>query len=199
MVNDPDKRHRRSIRLQGYDYSQAGAYFVTMCAQDRGCLFGDIIDGKMALNDPGRIVERCWKDIPAHFRHVESDEFMVMPNHVHGIIVLMDSPVGATHASPLPMTGRIQNPRGPRCRSLASIVGSFKSAVAKRINEMRDTPGASVWQRNYYEHIIRDDGSMNRIREYIANNPVQWELDRENPNVGPGLKSAPTGNEPWRL
>lgn len=94
-VFDPDKHHRRSIRLPGYDYSRAGAYFVTICAQDRACLFGDIADGVMRLNDAGRVVERCWHEIPIHFPHVELDEFVIMPNHVHGIIVIVENHVGA--------------------------------------------------------------------------------------------------------
>lgn len=169
--------NRRSIRLKGYDYSQAGAYFVTICTQDRVYLFGEVVDGEMRLNEWGEIVRQCWFDIPAHFPKAALDEFVVMPNHIHGIIVLVDSPVGATHASPLPT-----QPRGPQRQSIASIVGSYKSAVAKRINQQRGTPGAPVWQRNYYEHIIRNDESLNRIRQYIAENPLRWEVDRENPH-----------------
>ena len=105
-----------------------------------------------------------------------------MPNHVHGIIVIMAThDVGATHASPLQNDDTPTQPRGPQRQSVASIVGSFKSAATNRINEHRGTPGAPVWQRNYFEHIIRDDESLNRIREYILNNPLQWALDRENP------------------
>lgn len=196
MTYDPEHHHRRSIRLKGYDYSQPGAYFVTICTQNRACLFGDVVDGKMRLNDIGRIVEQCWYHIPVHFAHVQLDAFMVMPNHVHGIIVLVDSGnVGATHASPLPT-----RPRGPQRKSIASIVGSFKSTVTKRINDYRGTPGLPVWQRNYYEHIIRDEQSLIRIREYIANNPFQWALDRENPSVLAGAKNVSPlqKDEPWR-
>lgn len=186
----------RSIRLKGYDYARPGAYFVTICTQNRVCLFGDVVNGKMRLNDTGDIVRQCWLDMPAHCSTAVLDEFVVMPNHIHGVIVLGDAPVGATHASPLPT-----RPRGPRRQSIASIVGSFKSAVTKRLNERRGTPGASVWQRNYYEHIIRDDAAWQRIREYIANNPLQWALDRENPNVvGAGPEPSPSmGTEPWHV
>ena len=200
MIFDPETHHRRSIRLQGYDYSGAGAYFVTICTQNRLCVFGEIAKGQMRLNDMGRVVQTVWNDIPKHFPNVELDSFIVMPDHVHGIIVLVGAThivgmapvgttsvgathVGATHASPL-LQQRVPNPRGPGCRSIASIVGSFKSAATKRINEMRGMPGGKLWQRNYYEHIIRNDESLHRIREYIANNPLQWELDRENPNIG---------------
>jgi len=178
------KNHRRSIRLKGYDYTQAGAYFVTICTKDRACLFGDVADGVMRLNQMRHIVRQCWLAIPDHFPHVLLDEFVVMPNHVHGILVIMPThDVGATHASPLQNDDTPTRPRGPQPRSVASIVGSFKSAAAKRINEHRGTPGAPIWQRNYYEHIIRDDESLNRIRQYIAENPLHWYLDRENPNA----------------
>jgi putative transposase len=178
------KNHRRSIRLKGYDYTQAGAYFVTICTKDRACLFGDVADGVMRLNQMGHIVRQCWLAIPNHVPHVLLDEFVVMPNHVHGIIVIMPThDVGATYASPLQNDDTPTRPRGPQPRSVASIVGSFKSAAAKRINEQRGTPGAPIWQRNYYEHIIRDDESLNLIRNYIADNPLRWQIDAENPNT----------------
>jgi len=175
--------NRRSIRLRGYDYTYPGAYFVTLCTLGRACLFGDVVDGKMRLNAAGRIVRQCWQQIPTHFPNAALDDFVVMPNHVHGIIVLTDTNVvGATHASPQPHENASPaRPHGPQRRSVASIVGSFKSAVARRINALRDTPGASFWQRNYYEHIIRDDESLNRIRQYILDNPMRWAMDRENP------------------
>ena len=197
MTGGPD-RHRRSLRLKDYDYAQAGAYFVTICTQDRACLFGAIVDGAMQLSDAGSTVEQCWSQIPEHFRDVVLDEFVVMPNHVHGILVINPAvpavpavpvvpvvpAVGATHASPLR--------NGPRPGSLGAIVGSFKSAVTRRINQTCHSLGATVWQRNYYEHIIRDEASLHGIREYIANNPLQWALDRENPTneTGRGIVGA---------
>jgi len=189
-----EKHRRRSIRLSGYDYSQPGAYFVTICTLNRACLFGDIVNGVMQLNPIGRMVQECWRAIPQHFPHVVLDAFVVMPNHVHGILVIVEKTnagaahsagamrsVGATHASPLQNDNTPTRPRGPKRQSIASIVGSFKSAVTKCINEYRGTPGAPVWQRNYYEHIIRTEESLNRIREYILQNPLRWHLDRENP------------------
>ncbi len=175
MINHSnDSRHRRSIRLQGYDYSQAGAYFVTVCTQNKTCLFGEIVDDEMRLNEMGSTAERCWRAIPKHFHHATLDMFVIMPNHIHGIVLLDD--VGARHAVPLrPRFG--QSVPG----SLSTLMRSYKSAVSKEINAMRNTPGAAVWQRNYYEHIIRDESSLARIREYIENNPLQWALDRENP------------------
>lgn len=172
---------RRSIRLKGHDYSQPGAYFVTVCTQDRACLFGEVTDGEMRLNPAGQLVESGWCAIPDHFPLARLDSFVVMPNHVHGIIVL--SNVRATHASPPRHPVLPGRPRGPQRHSIGAIVGSFKSAVTKNINASRGTPGAPVWQRNYYEHVVRDEGSLNRIRQYILDNPAQWAMDRDNPLV----------------
>lgn len=202
-----ERHHRRSIRLRGYDYAQAGAYFVTLCTQDRACLFGDVVDGAMRLTDAGAIVDDVWRAIPDHFPGVRVDEYVIMPNHVHGVLVFnvdVDDAtvVGATHASPLPGTHadtvvggdddapdvpamctpiESARPRGPSRRSLGAVVGTFKSAATKRINEHRGTPGASVWQRNYYEHIVRHEEDLVRIRQYIRDKPAQWAFDRESP------------------
>jgi len=198
--------HRRSIRLKGYDYRQAGMYFFTICTKDRAYLFGEVVDGEMRLNEMGEIVRHCWLTIPEHFPHALLDEFMVMPNHVHGIILLTDPDVGrsknvgATHASPLPTNVSSTQPRGPHRQSIASIVGSFKSAATKRINEHRNMPGFPVWQRNYYEHIIRNEESLTQIRQYILNNPGQWEFDRENPNAPlANSHSRLQKEEPWHV
>ncbi|GBD27454.1 hypothetical protein HRbin30_02801 [bacterium HR30] len=185
---------RRSIRLKGYDYSQDGAYFVTIVTQDRACLFGQVVDGEMRLNELGTIVWATWHDLPRHYPNVDLDAFVVMPNHVHGIIVL--TPVGAgfkpapTNAAgfkpaPTNATGFKPAPTAGRVHGLTEMVRAFKTFSARRINERRGTPGVRVWQRNYYEHIIRNDESLNRIREYIANNLLQWALDRENPDAAP--------------
>ncbi|MDF9392115.1 MULTISPECIES: transposase [Methylococcus] len=172
-------RQRRSIRLKDYDYSQAGAYFVTMCTQNRACLFGDVIDGAMRVNDAGRMVQTVWDELPLHYVGVELDTFVVMPNHVHGIIVL----VGAGPRA-CPKSGRPQG--AAPTLSLPDVVHRFKTLTTKRYTDGVKTGGwppfhGRVWQRNYYEHIIRDEVSLHRIREYIANNPQQWALDRENP------------------
>ncbi len=183
MTYDPDKHHRRSIRLKGYDYTHVGAYFVTLCTQNHECLFGEVVDGEMQLNAYGRIVQACWDEIPIHFPNVELDAFVIMPNHIHGIIVLAERPniVGARHAVPLRNVERFGDPiQG----SMPTIIRSFKSAATKRINEMRSAPGTPVWQRNYYEHIIRDEETLNLIRQYIVDNPLNWALDRENSLYG---------------
>jgi REP element-mobilizing transposase RayT len=167
---------RRSIRLPEYDYSGPGLYFVTICTDGRRCLFGEIVGQRMTLNESGRLVESCWREIPDHFSHIDLDDFVVMPNHLHGIVGIAE-PVGATHGSP-PGTAR-----GPTHRSLGAIIGTFKTAVAQRINRLRRTTGVSVWQRNYYEHIIRNERALDAIRQYIAENPRRWGEDGENPDV----------------
>jgi putative transposase len=165
-----NERHRRSIRLQGADY-QAGAYFVTICTHERQCLFGTITSEVMSLNTWGTIVSECFQAIPTHFSQVRVDAFVVMPNHVHGMIVIHES-IRAQHAAPL-------HPSSPHVvsGSLGAIVRSFKSATTKRINLLRETPGAVLWQRNYHEHIIRDQTDENRIRGYIVANPQLWKQD----------------------
>ncbi|HEX9665619.1 MAG TPA: transposase [Thermodesulfobacteriota bacterium] len=167
---------RRSIRLKDYDYSQPGAYFITICTKDRMCLFGKDLDGELRINNYGKIVLGFWNDLDHLYSNVRTDAFVVMPNHVHGIIMIEES-VGAIHELPL----QNRNDKMKRRQMLIpKMVGRFKMKSSKRINAVRDTPNMSVWQRNYHEHIIRDEGSLKRIREYIKNNPLTWNLDREN-------------------
>lgn len=165
MPYDPARHHRRSIRLRGYDYTVQGAYYVTICIHGRQCLLGDVVGGAVRLSDYGRIVTACWDAIPDHFSGVELDAFVVMPDHVHGIVVIATDP-------PAPATGG--QPTGPPKRSLGAIVGSFKAAAARQINQLRGTAGAPFWQRNYYEHIVRDSADLDRIRAYIECNPARW-------------------------
>lgn len=180
MRFDPDRHHRRSVRLKYYNYAQAGAYFVTVCTHERECVFGNVVDGEMRLNEYGKTTTVCWEEIPNHFAGVELDAFVVMPNHVHGVVVIANDrqqPPNsrATHASPL------RKPRGPQRKSIGAIIGAFKSASTKRVNEMRQAPGMFLWQRDYYEHVIRDENEWNRVREYIAANPARWAEDVNNP------------------
>ncbi|SFV34330.1 transposase [Thermoflavifilum thermophilum] len=178
IIQNNNIHHRRSIRLRGYDYSSAGAYFITICTHNRECLFGDIVDGKMRLNEWGEIAQQCWLQIPNHFTNTSLDEFMIMPNHMHGIITINGNTVGAIHELPLQNELPLHSdPYQLRKMLLPKIIGYFKMNVAKQINEHRQTPGQPMWQRNYYEHIIRDDDDLNRIREYIINNPLKWESD----------------------
>ena len=177
MTHDLKKHRRRSIRLKDYDYSQSGAYFITICTHNKEILFGEILDGEMQLNEWGNVVEDCWDEVPRHFKNVELDAFIVMPNHVHGIIIITnDIHVGA--GLPRPYNKNIS---GGVKHTLGQIVAYFKYQSSKRINSIRGTSGMPVWQRNYYEHIIRNERDLDEIRQYIINNPLKWELDTENP------------------
>ncbi len=175
---------------------------VTICTHARAPLFGRVVDGEMVLNAYGTIVREEWFRSAEIRAEIElfPDEFVVMPNHIHGIvwIVTTDDMVGATGRSPLQRAhGHAPlPPHGPAPRSLGSFIAGFKSAVTKRINARRGTPGACVWQRNYYEHIIRNDGALNAIRRYIIDNPLRWHLDRYNPDAtGPD----PQARDLWRM
>ena len=182
MTYDPEKHHRRSIRLRGYDYAQAGAYFVTICTQNRECMFGDVVEGQIALADPGRMVESAWRDLPEHYPGVALDEFVVMPNHLHGIIILVG-------AGPRACPDKPRQPQGVApTLSLPDVVHRFKSLTTARYRrEVRECgwqPFADrLWQRNYYEHVVRDAGELDRVRQYIAENPLRWDHDPENPAV----------------
>jgi REP element-mobilizing transposase RayT len=173
-------KNRRSIRLKEYDYSQSGAYFVTICTHNKECLFGEIVDGKMILNDAGKIVQTVWYEISEHVDHVELDQFVIMPNHIHGIIVLHDGCRDTACCAPtVERFGKLIT------GSLPTIIRSFKSAITKRINELHETPGQKIWQRNYYERVIRNENELNQVRQYIVDNPAKWDSDEENPNAKP--------------
>jgi REP element-mobilizing transposase RayT len=180
-----DRPPRRSIRLQDYDYTQQGAYFVTICTYHRDCWFGEIVGGGVILTQIGAIADECWQTIPDHFPGVELDAYIVMPNHLHGIVIITqrDLNVGATHGSPLRAANNppLQPAKGLQPGSLGAIIGQFKSSVSRRLKAVPDAP-IPLWQRNYYEHIIRDEDDLNRIRAYIENNASTWETDHENPN-----------------
>ncbi|MBL7072454.1 MAG: transposase [Candidatus Omnitrophica bacterium] len=170
---------RKSIRLKDYDYAQTGGYDVSICAHGDKCIFGVVKNGEMFLSDCGKIVDKCWNEIPEHFPHVELDEHIVMPNHMHGIIVIGgendDNNVGA--GFPRPDNETAGKGRGNRAPTLGQIVAYFKYGSTKQINAMRNTPGARLWQRNFYEHVIRNEPDLNRVREYIVYNPAKWEED----------------------
>ncbi len=161
MKYDPAVYHRRSIRLSGYDYSKPGMYFITICTQHRKCLFGTISDGKCRLNDAGGMVETVWNEIPFYYPGINIDEFVAMPNHIHGIVVISA------------VTGM----------SLPDVVHRFKTMTTKKYadgvkqSNWPPFPG-KLWQRNYWEHIIRDELDLNHIRDYIRNNPARWESDK---------------------
>ena len=197
MKYNPKKHHRRSIRLKGYDYSQAGLYFITICVQNRKCLFSDITNGKIKLNDAGRMVENQWLALPQRFTNIHLHEYVVMPNHFHAILEIV---VGATLvvapnipiAPNNPITQIKKGQQGlaptnnPNKKTVGNMVGAFQSiATVEYIRGVKNHNwerfDKKLWQRNYWEHIIRNDTECNRIANYIINNPRKWDNDKFNP------------------
>ena len=195
--NAQDKHHRRSIRLQGYDYSQPGAYYVTIVTWHREFLFGEVVNGEMQLNKYGKIVQQEWLELPKRLQYIELGAFIIMPNHAHGIFRPI---VGATRQDltetradktvlPLVFTEGTDGsplPRGPKPSSLGAIIAQFKSRVTKRLWKIPSLKGTPIWQRNYYEHIIRNERDLQNKTDYIEANPMLWDEDDENPlNIKP--------------
>jgi REP element-mobilizing transposase RayT len=172
---------RRSIRLKNYDYNQPGAYFITICVQNRECLFGDIQDGTVQLNTFGQIVNQLWCQLPAHFPDVEIDAAVIMPNHFHGIIVITRR---GLVSKPSNSESLMNKPSAfyQLKTQLGKIIAYFKYQTTKLINQARDLQGCKIWQKNYYEHIIRNHESLEILRNYVLNNPRQWETDQLYPN-----------------
>lgn len=176
MIFNPAIHHRRSIRLMDYDYSKAGAYFVTICTQNKECLFGSVIDGKMRSNDSGNMIQGWWTKMPDKFPTTEIDEHIVMPNHFHGIIFIVGAPLVGARISANDRAGTRPAP------TLGDVIGVFKSITTHSYTEgviekqWQRFPG-KLWQRNYYERIIPNETELNKIREYIINNPLNWETD----------------------
>ena len=160
---------KTSPRLKGYDYSQAGAYFVTICSFEKICVFGEIAEEVMRLNSVGDIVHTTWKDIPNHYPHVQLDQFIIMPNHFHGIVFLTDQ-----------RRDRFRNLSLQRY-GLSEIIRGFNTWSARRINENLDNTGTPIWQRSFYDRIIRNQEELLRIQTYIINNPLKWDEDDDNP------------------
>lgn len=187
---DPNKHHRRSTRLKNYDYTTPGAYFITICTHQRECLFGEIVDREMQLNRLGVVVAAHWKNLPKYHPRLRLDEFVVMPNHVHGIMFLTDPFVGAgfsdhldgltdnTLAKPAPTDAALPT----QGHSISEITRGFKTFSSRQINQIRRAQGVPVWQRNYYDRIIRDEISLQQIRQYIVNNPPSWQQDQLHPD-----------------
>jgi putative transposase len=224
-----DKHQRRSIRLKGYDYSQPGAYFVTICAHNNESIFGHVINGNMHLNEFGKIVEKEWLKTFDMRKILKLDIYVIMPNHFHGIIIIADGrgTLKYAHEEKRQRRGTLQcaDMETARCRgtlqrahfdisqcegtqqcaptgekfgkpvsnSIPTIIRLFKSATTKQINQIRQTTGMELWQHNYYEHIIRNENELNQVREYIINNPLQWQFDKENPNRRGKLQRAHAG------
>lgn len=181
MKYDPHESHRRSIRLRDYDYTQAGAYFVTICTQGRVCLFGAVVDGEMELNDAGRMVGRWWGELMTKFPSVALDDCVVMPNHVHGIVIIVGADLGVCPDTP------VAEAKGAHTGApLPRIVQWFKTMTTNEyIRGVKQRGWAPfhgrLWQRNYYEHVIRSEDGLDRIRQYILDNPAKWPEDSDNP------------------
>jgi REP element-mobilizing transposase RayT len=167
--------HHRSIRLAGYDYSSSGAYFVTLCVQNRECVLASIVEHDVQLTPIGEIAAVQWADLSSRYPYVELDAWVIMPNHLHGIVVIGDTHIGGDVHDALPQ--EISVPR----KSLGSLIGAFKTMSTKAINRARAMVQAGFWQRSFYEHIIRNEADLIRIRRYIEENPLKWAEDRENP------------------
>ena len=188
MKFNPKLHHRQSIRLKGYDYSQSGSYFITICARERECIFGEIKEGKTILSHLGQLVEQEWLALPHRFPHIDLDEYVVMPNHFHGIIHI----VGAGLASAQIASAQIEEPQStpeqldtaPHISTLGDIICAFKSLVFKRhydlIRNNHLDEVAKCWQRNYWERIIRNHQEYNNIQNYIITNPERWSRDSDN-------------------
>ncbi len=184
MKYNPKVHHRRSIRLKGYDYSREGLYFITICCQDRICRFGYIENDGMHLNEFGQIAYDEWMKLNERFNNMQIDVFQIMPNHMHGIISLHTPTVGAGF-TPAQNAGQPQindgQPRGVAPTSVSDIVGAYKSLVANgclEIYKSKNETMGKLWQRNYYDHIIRNEKSYHKIADYIMNNPANWEKDK---------------------
>lgn len=161
------KHHRKSIRLPNRDYADPGMYYVTICTAQRECTLGEIVDGTMQLNEFGRCVEAALRWLPQKYDYVKLDTFVLMPNHIHMILIFDERCRGGSRTAPT-------TPRKP----LGRMVGVFKTISTKQINILRHAPGERVWQRNYYERVIRNDAELRRIRLYISNNPKNWDRER---------------------
>lgn len=183
MEYKPDIHHRRSIRLPGYDYSQCGYYFITICTQNRRCLFGEIKNGRMILNDAGKMISHWWNELKNKYANVRIDEYVVMPNHCHGIINIVNSPVGAD-LRVCPEIELGEHTGSPLQHwPVSKMVQWFKTMTTneyiRNVKQNHWQPfDGKLWQRNYYEQIVRDDKSLPRIREYVVNNPSQWQNDK---------------------
>jgi REP element-mobilizing transposase RayT len=194
MKYDPKKHHHRSIRLKGYDYASPGWYYVTICTCEREFSFGEIVRDQMHPSEIGAIVQECWNEIPQHFRRASLDVSIVMPNHLHGVVIIGGDVPSRTGTLGTGTPWRAPTNSGVPVRAaafgkpvlgwLATMVGLFKQAVTRRVRARHGVP-LQVWQDNFYEYIIRNEKELNRIREYICNNPLRWAYDSENPARDP--------------
>ena len=187
---NPNFHHRQSIRLFRHDYSN-GCYIVTICTFNRTHLLGSITDGRITLSEIGIKADKCWRSIPNHFSNAMLDDYVIMPNHMHGIIILNNPHSGSINSNDDPFVcGRLKNayPRahGPECGSFGAVIGSFKSAVTRMVNRDAVYIGHKIWQKGYFEHLIRNEKSLQMKRRYIACNPSRWDSDEYNNHIRTG-------------
>jgi len=192
MKYNPDIHKRKSIRLKDHNYSQKGSYFITLCIQNRECLLGDIVEEKMILNSAGYMIKQSWYELSEKFLNIILDAFIIMPNHFHGIIVITEEGEykESEQMEGVPGEGEHKvRPYGTGENTIGRILQIFKSvttykyAVGVKENEWKPFPG-KLWQRNYYDHVIRNEEELAETREYILNNPLKWNIDEENPSTG---------------
>ncbi len=190
-------RQRRSVRLAEYDYGQVGAYYVTICTHNRSCLFGDVMNGTMVLNEIGQVVNEEWAYIELLRPRITLDEYVIMPNHLHAIVLITNKvPPHDARAAHVPISGEQHQAQAvgrmrhdcenvwltrPSSQTIGSIIRGFKAATTSRLRTATHMPDLKVWQRNYYEHVVRDDADLYRIRDYINDNPLRWTEDEDNP------------------
>jgi REP element-mobilizing transposase RayT len=171
------RNSRHSIRIKDYDYSQANIYFVTICTNKQTPIFGTIKNDKVNLNDGGRIVDAHWRNIPTHYSNVSLDEYIVMPDHLHGLIFIGDIDTGAMNGAPT------ENNAPAKIASVSNILSCFKAGVTREMGKSTPAVRYPLWQRNYYEHVIRNLAELNKIRQYIINNPLAKSLKADNPEI----------------
>jgi REP element-mobilizing transposase RayT len=188
MTSGPDLPQRKSIRLQGFEYAQAGAYFVTICTQGKRCLLSSIVGKSVELTLAGEIVRAVWNSLPERFPRLVLDEFVIMPNHLHGVLGLVGAGLAPPAVNPGKDPANMAKAAPPgaattaRNYSLPDVMGAFKSISTIQVNKRLQRKGIPLWQRSYYEHIIRKGEDLRKIQQYILENPLNWALDTENPH-----------------
>jgi putative transposase len=189
MRFNPRKHHRRSICLKGYDYTQPGGYFITINFQDKECLLGKVTNDKIHLNDAGEMIKRWWEKISIEFINIKLDEYIIMPNHIHGIIFIVGADPRVCPYDKMNNHVRIKGEHtgSPLQISLSRLIQWFKTMTTNEyIQNVKRNDwqpfNKKLWQRNFYEHIIRNENGLKAIRQYIINNPQKWHLDRQNPD-----------------
>jgi len=180
MPYNPAVHNRHSIRLPGYDYTRPGAYFLTILTHKKEHLFGNVVKGDVQLSPVGEIVQEQWQKIPTHFSDVLLDAFVIMPNHIHGILVITEGAASMGKGKAFDLwddhkSNALPLRLGSQPGSIPAVVQNFKSITSRKINKLLNSPGSTIWHRNFYEHIIRDEEDYLRILQYIQENPLKWE------------------------